>query len=881
MKALLDRFIPEARDLLESSSTGLLKLERAPNDAAIVNEVFRAVHTLKGSSGLFPVPALTRLVHAAEDLLGAVRACELAIDPDLIDQLLEALDQVGVWIDHLEVDASLPETADGISNSLAKRLRRVLSKVDGGTEAVVVPSPVPADQPTYVAADTLAVFSPAERKAAFAHAIAGARLFHVDYRPAEDCFFNGTDPLGLMLELGNLEGLAVSPASPFPVAADRDPYRCNLNLQALVAAPAAEIEQHLRYELDRVTLQEVRTSDLIVIAGRVSTMPVFEDFRDDALALLAKGDLPGIRAGAATLIATMSPDLAAMSALAWLVTALDGARPDPALVGGLIEAVLTGSFAAGEPAAPASAIKEAGPQPVSRAPVTDRTIGRALDIAATQMRGLKFLPYTETTLIGSKSTIGNLALALGREDIAAELATVCETAAAATSFDPLIAFMERLPDLLSAPVAPLAIEDAGSTAAIEPKMPADLPGAVAVRDSDPQAETKRAASRTLKVDQAKVDALMNLIGELVVSKNSLPFLAKRAEEVHGSREMSREIKEQYAVIDRLAQEMQSAIMQVRMLPISDVFDRFPRLVRDLSRRLGKDINLVIDGGETAADKNIIEALNDPLLHIVRNSLDHGIETPEERKLAGKAARATVGLKAYQEADYVVIEITDDGRGIDPAKIRASAVKKGVIEADEAERLSDQEAIHLIFRPGFSTAEKISDLSGRGVGMDVVRTVIEKLGGRVSISSRVGEGSNTRLTLPLSMAITRVMLIEAANGLYGVPMDLIVETVRVAPEHIHQIQQAEAFILRDQLIPLVRMANLLQQPARPLVHDAEAVLVCRIEGRQIGFIIDDFRVGMDVIVKPLEGIVAHMRGFSGTTLLGDGRVLLVLDLKELI
>jgi two-component system chemotaxis sensor kinase CheA len=374
---------------------------------------------------------------------------------------------------------------------------------------------------------------------------------------------------------------------------------------------------------------------------------------------------------------------------------------------------------------------------------------------------------------------------------------------------------------------------------------------------------------------------MNLIGELVVSKNSLPFLAKRAEEVYGSREFSREIKEQYAVIDRLAQEMQAAIMQVRMLPISDVFDRFPRLVRDIARKLAKDVELVIDGGDTAADKNIIEALNDPLLHIVRNSLDHGIEPPDVRVAAGKPAQATVRLDAYQEADYVVIEVGDDGRGIDPAKIRAAAVAKHVIDADTAEKLSDQEAINLIFRPGFSTAEKVSDLSGRGVGMDVVRTVIEKLGGRVGVTSQVGVGSVTRLMLPLSMAITRIMIIEAASGLYGVPMDLIVETVRVECDRIHKIQHAEAFILRDQLIPLVRVADLLHQPAKPLAQGAEAVLVCRVDGRLVGLVIDDFRVGMDVIVKPLEGIVANMRGFSGTTLLGDGRVLLVLDLKELL
>jgi two-component system chemotaxis sensor kinase CheA len=256
--------------------------------------------------------------------------------------------------------------------------------------------------------------------------------------------------------------------------------------------------------------------------------------------------------------------------------------------------------------------------------------------------------------------------------------------------------------------------------------------------------------------------------------------------------------------------------------------------------------------------------------------------PEIRVASGKPAKAKITLKAYQEADCVVIEVGDDGRGIDPVSIRAAAVGKGVIDQAQADRLCDQEAINLIFRPGFSTAAEISDLSGRGVGMDVVRTTVEKLGGRVTVSSKVGEGSQTRLELPLSMAVTRVMIVEAAGGLYGVPMDLIVETVRISTERIHKIKQAEAFVLREKLIPLVRMDVLLGCPARPRADDdAEAVLVCRIEGRHVGLVIDDFRVGVDVVLKPLEGIVARLRGFSGTTLLGDGRVLLVLDLKELL
>ena len=227
-----------------------------------------------------------------------------------------------------------------------------------------------------------------------------------------------------------------------------------------------------------------------------------------------------------------------------------------------------------------------------------------------------------------------------------------------------------------------------------------------------EAESPRSNGAAHKTQVLKVDTLMNLIGELVISKNGLPFLARRAEEIYGSREMSREIKEQYGVIDRLAQEMQTAIMTVRMQPISEAFDRFPRLVRDLARKLSKKIDLRMEDEETAADKAIIAALGEPLLHIVRNSIDHGIEAPEERIAVGKSSQAHILLRAYQESDQIVIEVIDDGRGIDPAKIKAAALSKGVITEDQAARLSDQEAINLIFQPGFSTAAEVSDLSGR-------------------------------------------------------------------------------------------------------------------------------------------------------------------------
>jgi two-component system chemotaxis sensor kinase CheA len=375
---------------------------------------------------------------------------------------------------------------------------------------------------------------------------------------------------------------------------------------------------------------------------------------------------------------------------------------------------------------------------------------------------------------------------------------------------------------------------------------------------------------------------MNLIGEMVVSKNALPYLAGRAETVFGVRDLSREIKAQYAVINRIAEEMQDAIMQVRMMPVSFVFQRFPRLVRDTARKLGKDINLIMEGEDTEADKNIIESLGDPLIHIVRNSLDHGFELPEIRRAIGKPMVGTLTIRATQESDRVIIEIIDDGKGIDPEVIKRKAYEKGILDEMALERISDQEAVNLVFAPGFSTAEVISDLSGRGVGMDVVKTAIEKVNGAISLVSEKGKGTKIQLSLPLSMAVTNVMIIESDGQLFGVPMDSVVETVRVPRADIRMIKHSLATVLRGRIVPLKPINTLLEIPAPPLANDDDelAVLVVRLGDESVGLLVDDFRETVDIILKPMTGVLAQISAYAGSALLGDGSVLMVLNIKEM-
>ena len=415
--------------------------------------------------------------------------------------------------------------------------------------------------------------------------------------------------------------------------------------------------------------------------------------------------------------------------------------------------------------------------------------------------------------------------------------------------------------------------------------PAAADGSAATNDgakAAPDTRQARAPVSMLRVEQGRVDLLMNLVGEIVVIKNSIPYLARRIE--HGEatpRQLARELREREAQLHRVAEDLQAAIMAVRMMPMSTVFQRFPRLVRDTAQRLGKAVELIVDGETIEADKNVVEGLAEPLIHMVRNSLDHGLEPPAERVAAGKPAAGRLWLSARQDNESIIVTLRDDGRGIDPDRVRARAVERGILAPDQALALSEADAVQLVFAPGFSTAEAVSDLSGRGVGMDAVRTSVERMGGHVALRSAKGAGSTVTLTLPLSMAMSQIVIVEAGGGqIFGVPMGLVAETLKIPVGSLKTIQGREAFVLRDEVVPLRHLNAIMDLPAKANAAD-RSILVIRTGTELVGLAVDRICDSMKTIVKPMEGPLAIIRGFVGTTLLGDGRVLFVIDPRELM
>jgi two-component system chemotaxis sensor kinase CheA len=696
MSALLDQFLSEARDLLDDAGKRLLAIERGDAGSDDLHALFRAIHSVKGGSGLFPFGALTRAVHAAEDLLDAARRGDLLLGPEIVDDLLETVDRVGIWLDGVD-DEGLPPGVDAESAELAGRLRAHLDKTgEDGREAEAhaksaPPPPLPLDE----LHEDLEVVA----RAAIGR---GERILHVRYRPAPECFFQGDDPLTIIGGVPSpLVGRLVSPDDGFGPLEAFDPFVCSIGFELLSSAPRADVEAALKFVAPDVVIRDVG-----------GTSPAHEP-----------------------------KDLAA----------------------------------------------------------------GALDAT---------------------------------EERAAVAATEERAAVAATE------------------------ERAG------------------------RAATARAV---LKIEQEKIDLLMDLVGELVVAKNGLAYLARRAEQHPEGGPLSRAILEHHGVLHRIAAALQGTVMQVRMLPISHAFDRFPRLVRDLGKKLGKRVAIEIEGGATEVDKAVIDRLADPLTHLVRNSLDHGIELPEARVEAGKSEEATVTLRASRDGDRLRVEVRDDGRGIDVERLKRKVLERGLLDDAKVASLSDTEARELIFLPGLSTAEAVSDVSGRGVGMDAVRRTIQSLGGEVFVDSTVGEGTRIELAVPITMTITRVLIVDVGGEHYGAPLESVLGVLRVPASSLASYRGQHVVQYRERLVPVLELAEVLGgrgARASKIGDDGEVAILLlevatRTGSRWLGVAVDAFDANVDVVLKPLDGILAGLRIFSGSAILGDGRAVLVLNPKELV
>ena len=732
MDEFLEQFLIESRELVEQATGDLLALEQTPDNRDRLDSAFRAFHTLKGAAGIIEFPAMGRLLHAAEDVLSAVRAGDRPVTIDLISLSLTSLDQVVQWLDAMEESGQPPTDADEAAHRLAARFGR-----DGAAQSMAVAVAEPEGPPSWL--EALLAAHPAT-----------AAMTALRYAPDADCFFRGEDPLALVERAPGLLALRLSAARPWPAAEDLDPFACNLIIEALLSAEATAVSTHLRAVSDQVQIR--------------------------ALAAGLGPGAPFSQAARAILQAQID-----------LVLQADGEG-------------FAGKLGSARRAA-AAVLTAAG--------LDSEMLGAALDQSL-------------------------------------------------ASTDPS-ALADALRAILEPPQAQAPTEEA---AIVGPSL---------------QDNTARA----LRVDVERIDDIIKLTGELTVVKNAVGHAARLARDGGDVRVLAQVLKDQHDQLERLTVELQRSVVAIRVLPLRHVFQRFSRLVREMAATLGKSVRLVVEGETTEADKAVVEALFEPLLHVVRNALDHGVEDAAARRQAGKPETAVIRLRGFREGERVIVEVSDDGRGIDPARIRQIALDRGLMTAEALAAVSDEDVIELIFVAGFSTADAVTDLSGRGVGMDAVRATVERMGGRVKLHSRKGQGATVRFILPFTVMMSRVMTVDAAGQLFGVPFEAVVETLQLTREHLSSIGAAEAFVLRGRTVPLVSLARTLNLPedaGRPATFKA---VVTSVGGQLSALEVDGFGERLDVMLKPMDGLLAGMPGVAGTTLLGDGRVLVVLDLQELL
>ncbi|WP_336355184.1 chemotaxis protein CheA [Pseudomonas granadensis] len=741
---ILQDFLVEAGEILEQLSEQLVELESRPDDADLLNAIFRGFHTVKGGAGFLQLNELVECCHIAENVFDILRKGERRVDAELMDVVLEALDAVNSMFSEVRERAPITAATPELLAALAR-----------------LAEPQTADE------------APASPVAEMIEELV------VEGDASGDITDNEFEQLLDSLNAVKAEAEAPAAAAPAP-AAD---------------VPASDEITDAEFEslLDQLHGKGQFAADAVAPTAAAPAAP-------------AKGDSSDIT----------DDEFEAL---------LDQLHGKGNFAVDALESAIASAPAA--PAAPAAAA--AGSDLIS-----DHEFESLLD----ELHG-------KGKFDASAATAGS----------ASSVATPAAKAPAAAAAAPKAAPKPEPKAEAPKPAAAAAPAPARAPASPPPEKPAS------------EAET------TVRVDTARLDEIMNMVGELVLVRNRLVRLGLNS----GDEAMSKAVSN----LDVVTADLQTAVMKTRMQPIKKVFGRFPRLVRDLARQLKKEINLELVGEETDLDKNLVEALADPLVHLVRNAVDHGIESPEEREASGKARGGRVVLAAEQEGDHILLSISDDGKGMDPNVLRAIAVKRGVMDKDAADRLSDTECYNLIFAPGFSTKTEISDVSGRGVGMDVVKTKISQLNGSINIYSTKGQGSKIVIKVPLTLAIMPTLMVMLGNQAFAFPLVNVNEIFHLDLSTTNVVDGQEVVIVRDKALPLFYLKRWLVSSAAHEEQREGHVVILSVGTQRIGFVVDQLVGQEEVVIKPLGKMLQGTPGMSGATITGDGRIALILDVPSML
>jgi len=905
MEQMRSAFRAEAQDLLIELDCALLILEGEPGNSSLVNRVFRAIHTIKGSGATAGNMHLARFAHKMEEAFDLAREGQLAVTPDLIDCGLKACDVIRLILEEKTEGEAVPGEVE-VTGAFARLLP---ATENSHTAESTEPKPrtkirtafeivfKPKREMFYSGADPVTLLDDL-RALGQAHITAHVDqvpllpsleaehcylwweillVTEVDMAAIKDVFVFVEDECDVRIQLfeDQVESVALLGSIP-PDMLELFVVECEENLDGIERdALALEGESASRDALDSLfrgvhsikgntglLLDYVKDTALtathplyIMLRVAHSLESILDSFRGVAVVPvsaeaihIALDTCDAIR----TLLGSLTPNGAAATVSPDLLERL-GIQIDTAPTGPIVDvreaAFLNTASQCVEMITDCLRRMEGDLEPTSSVIATYLRGLKTLSAAA-QYRKCAGLEEPLALQLQILETAARTGVALGSE----------ERAALGKAFLAVRAVLERLStndDVIPVPALASGAKPLAS-------VPADRPIAAA-------------SASTIRIDQVKLDRLMTVVGELLVARGAIPLLIRKLNDGAEGGSVLKDLKDVGSSISRIADELQTSVMSIRMLPVKTVFQRFPRLVRDLARSLGKEVQLVIEGEGIELDKTILEQIGDPLVHLIRNSVDHGIEPPEQRRAKGKNPVGQLTLRANHEAGSVSIEVKDDGRGLNADALKRKAIEKGLLTAEAAAAMNDEAAFQLVFLPGLTTAKKVTDVSGRGVGMDVVHSNVRNLQGTIEIRSKLGQGTSVLIKLPTSLMVSKGILLEAGGEQYILPLSNIRDMIKLPPEEVHTYHGHTLAQVRGTIYSVFNLAKMLGlAPAR---MPELSVAIVEAGALRYGLVVDKFLTEVEVLVKPLTGGLAQCKEFQGAAIMGDGRVVLVLNALE--
>jgi len=881
MDSLLEQFLSEARENLAFIDQNIGAI--GGDDPELLNSVFRAAHTLKGGSGIVGFESVKEITHHAEDLLDMLRAGKLEFAESMIEVLYDAFDEVVNLIEAAEESGDIVIADEETVERIIAELSEQMGKKPQTENVWKMPFTL-ADEdfmvniPLYTLRDFNNIKIRFKNPQIDEDFCVNENLYAILFDVDDSCMVYGNDPV-YTLSLLEDKVIAVfscmtdeNAKAVLSGTEDEDGLLLKTSIVAFIYATYEDIEDSLFNFIDELELLPLDVDTLLKVSNGDTGLQI--DSLKELNTIAQDFDLDTIKSEVKNSMELVGVDTIQYAKLerfldiAGLINEEDVPKLD-AFFSTLDKGVVYGSDTEiNESLNDVEVKSETKPliETPSKVQINKDIKNTIEEIYKQQYKALECM-QNDDDLLRIITTISKLSKF---DENIPELNTQNEVKA----------FLESRLNIESVKQEKIVKEEPkilNEVKVNEVKKVVEEPKIIkkdeVKKDEVKEEKHKAVVGKTVKVEQESIDSLMNVVGELLVAKNSLPYLADNVIGM-SHEQIKREIMDKYIFINRLSEQLQDLIMGMRMLPISYVFDRYPKLVRDIAKTLGKKVKLEMDGGDTKLDKNMIEMLADPMIHIMRNSLDHGVETPDIREQKGKNPVGLVTLKAYAQSDRIIIEIVDDGAGINVEKVASKVLEKGLMTPEQIDALSEKEMAELVLLPGLSTADAITEFSGRGVGMDVVKKSIEGFGGSIGITTKANEGTVITLAIPMSLAVTSLLHIEMNNIHYGIPMDSVSETVKLETSEIEYLHNEPFVYIRGEVIPLLFIKSMLND--KDMEGKSLSIVVLNIKDNMLAVVVNEFLGQLDVVQKPLVGIMEGHPLFSGTALLGNGQIIMAID-----